>query len=662
MNIAEKLFAKNEPFAGGLLEFPDRAPIYRYANAQRRFWEQAVLTPYDGGRLYPCGKNIRIYEENLSIMMRPDYSYTYEVANWDKLREKSEEAYHLLRAENALVTNFKDTPHIVGGAGYTHSHINYKRILQEGLREYRRRVTALPDGDFREGLLIVLDGIETYRLRCLNLLREANADAELIAALEYVPENPPRNIYEALVSVNFMYYVDGCDNIGGLDRNLLAYYNGEDVEPLIRELFDHVNVNVGWSGVLGPNYNEITLACLRAIRNGRRPNLQLLVTRDMPSEVWNAATEAIATGCGQPALHNYELFRESLHAHMPEVPPEDLDRMAFGGCTETMLEGMSAVGSDDAGLNTALIFDKWMRENLDKCDTFEAFLNGYIQAMRNETAHMLDVLNEHRRTRALYRSQPIRTLLTDDCIDKQRDFNDDGPRWIWSVINLSGLINVIESMNTVRTLVYEQKRYTAAAFIEKMDARDATFLRAAEQCPHYGVDDDKADSLGAIITNAVIDALAQRPCYPRGKFFAVANQFTTYVPAGKPVRATPDGRCDGAPLGDSLGAIHSNDVKGPTALLNSVAKLPMHRIIGTPIVNFRIKKEHAPMLKPLVQSYFERGGMQLQVSCLSREEMLDAIEHPERHRNLVVRIGGYSQYFIRLSPELQQTVLKRTEY
>ena len=86
-------------------------------------------------------------------------------------------------------------------------------------------------------------------------------------------------------------------------------------------------------------------------------------------------------------------------------------------------------------------------------------------------------------------------------------------------------------------------------------------------------------------------------------------------------------------------------------------------MIGTPIVNIRISKKHLTLaLKPLVLSFFENGGMQLQVSCLSREEILDAIAHPEEHRSLVVRVGGYSEYFNRLSPELQQTVLERTEY
>lgn len=661
MNLVQQLFDLKESFAGGWLEGLDREPVYRFSNAYRRFWEQAELTPYDGGMLYPCGKNMRCNPENEHMAIRPDYSYTYS-ANWELLREKSEEACAILQTEHEKVTGFDGSPHWVGGAGYTHCFINYKRILDEGLKGYRSRVKALPAGDFRDGLLILMEGMETYRQRCLILLREAGAKEELIKALEYVPENPPRNIYEALVAWNFVYYVDGCDDIGPLDRHLIKYYKGEDLLPLIRELFSHVDANDGWSGPLGPDYNEVTLACLRAIQNGRRPNLQLLIKPDMPEEVWEAAAEAIATSCGQPALHNYELYHDTLRELMPEIPEEDLARISFGGCTETMLEGISAVGSDDAGINVALIFAEWLHKGLAESADFETFKAGFVREMRIAVADTLDLLNNHRRTRALYRSQPIHTLFVDDCIKKQLDFNNNGPRWIWSVINIAGMINVIDSMNVVRELVYEKKRYTPQEFLEKLDAQEADFLQEAGKCPCYGVDDDKADLLGAELTNAVIDALDQRPCYPRGRFYPVSNQFTTYVGAGLGVGATPDGRADNAPLCDSLGAIHGHDTKGPTALLNSVAKLPMNRIIGTPVVNFRINKAHISMLKPLVQSYFQRGGMQLQVSCLSREEMLDAMAHPENHKNLVVRIGGYSEYFVRLSPELQQTVLQRTEY
>jgi formate C-acetyltransferase len=94
-----------------------------------------------------------------------------------------------------------------------------------------------------------------------------------------------------------------------------------------------------------------------------------------------------------------------------------------------------------------------------------------------------------------------------------------------------------------------------------------------------------------------------------------------------------------------------------------VAKLDVRKIIGTPTTNIRLSREQVAVALPaLVNAFFGRGGMQLQVSCLSREDILDAMAHPEKHASLAVRIGGYSEYFNRLSPELKQTVLERTEH
>lgn len=660
MNAAELFMSIGEPFAAGLFELENAAPVLRYANALKRFWENAALPPYDGGQLYPCG--VVSFRFDRTIAARPHYANTYEIDH-RALAAKSEEANALMTRERRLVAEFGDSPHTVGGMGWTHSFPNYRRVLQEGLDRYRERVEALPEDDFKQALLLLLEGIDTYHARCLDILRRDNAPEALIRALERMPYRPAETMYEAMVSLNFTYYVDGCDDIGPLDRFLLPYYKGEDLVPLVREFFEHVDCNDGWSGTLGPEYNEITRACLRAIHNIRRPNIQLLVTPDMPDWVWEECVASLSTSCGQPALYNHDLYMSSMRDNLPDMPPEDLSHLAFGGCTETMLEGMSAVGSDDAGINVALIFSDYMRAELKNCSTYAEFYAGLVQAIRREVAQTLDRLNEYRRTRALYRPSLVRTLLVDDCIDTRTEFNAGGARWMWSVINMAGTINVIDSLNVLKKLVFEDKTYTVEELLEKMDADDPVFRAMAKRCPSYGNNNDEADAIGRELMTALADALKQRKCFPRGEFYPVSNQFTTYADAGKNIPATPDGRKAGAPLCDSLGAIHGNDSKGPTALLNSVSRLPLYRIIGTPITNIRISKAHiAGVLKPLVTGFFRQGGMQLQVSCLSREEMLDAIAHPEDHRSLVVRVGGYSEYFIRLSPQLQQTVLARTEH
>ncbi len=660
MKVSELFFSINEPFAAGLFEFEGESPIPRYANALKRFFELAKLPPYEGGMLYPSG--VCMFHFDNSVAVQPHYANTTQI-NFPMLKEKDPRAFALMKAEYDLVVKFNDSPHKVGGMGWTHSFPNYTRILREGLHRYQARVAALPEGDFRRGMQILLEGIQIYHNRCVEHLRSVNAPKALIDALEKMPYAPPTTIYEALLSLNFIYYIDGCDDIGPLDRILLPYYQGEDMVPLFREFFRNVDANNGWSGTLGPDYNDLTRMCLRAIHNGRRPNLQLLVKRDMPDWVWEESAASLSTSCGQPAMYNFELYTETIRRLMPEIREEHLKHLAFGGCTETMFEGMSAVGSDDAGMNIALIFSNYMRRELPLRTSYDDFYRGLVSDIRDEVAETLDRLNEYRRTRALYRPSVVRTLLVEDCLDNLTEFNAGGARYVYSCVNIAGVVNVIDSLNVIRELIYERTQYTPDAFLSLMDARDPEFLDHAKRCRSYGNDDDIADSVGAVLIADIADAFNQRACYPRGKFYPVANQFNTYAKAGRKIPATPDGRAYGAPLCDSLGAIHGNDHKGATALLNSVSKLGLHRVIGTPTTNIRISKKHLPLvLKPLVCAFFEKGGMQLQISCLSREEIIDAMAHPENHKSLVVRIGGFSQYFTRLSPELQQTVLERTEH
>lgn len=661
-SLFQRLFEAGEPYAAGLFEFPERERIFRYSNALMRDWEHSDLTPYDGGALYPCGRSIMVSASGSTV--RPHFSYTFWVFEDEKLKEKvDEETYTAVMEEWRLAAPFFSTPHTVGGSGYTHSFINYERIMQDGIGGYQRRVEALPKGEFRDAMLRLLEGIDIYLNRLLTHLRSCdNVHPGLIEALEHVYE-PPRNIYEALVLWNFVYYVDGCDDIGRLDKHLLRFYKGEDIVPLLQELFRHVDINDGWSGPLGPDYNELTLQCIRACHYIRRPNLQLRVKPDMPDEVWREVYASLATSCGQPALYNEVGFQAALQREFPEIPEADRLRCCFGGCTETMLEGISNVGSDDLGINVALIYDRFTREHLAEFESFEAYFEALCEQIRKETLEALDILTAYRIARGQYRPQPVRTLFIEDCLDKQLDFNAGGARYYWSVSNVAGLINVIDSLNVLRELVFTTKEYGAEAFIKALDAQDPAFLRRARKCPCFGVDDDKADLLGAQLANRIYDVFSEKECWPSGKYMTVSNQFTTYEAAGLAVGATPDGRAAGEPLCDSLGAVHGKDTKGPTALLSSTAKLPLERITGTPIMNIRIKKEHlSTLLKPLVLTFFEKGGMQLQVSSLSREEMLDAIDHPEKHENLVVRIGGFSEYFNRLTPGLKQTVLERTEY
>lgn len=655
-DLVKLFFESGEPFAAGFFEAPERNRFYRFARAQRVFWENMILPAYNGGQLYPTGHRFQA-----RYAVKPDYSYTFSI-DWELLKQKGCKGVEALQQETSLLQG-KYTPHTVGGFCYTHSIPNYSRIIMEGLDSYEERIMKLEAGDFRDGLLEIIAGIRIYRDRALALLKKANAPPRLIKAMKKVPFLPAEDLYEAVVAWNFIYYVDGCDNPGRLDEGLYPFYQGENIEDLLREFFVNVDQNDGWSSALGPKYNPLTLQVLKAIKGLRRPSLELRVTKYMPPEIWEDAAEALITGCGQPAFYNEEAYQAALTRRFPHIPKSDLEQFNGGGCTETMLAGMSNVGSLDAGINLLLIFSRYMRSALKNCSDFNTFYNGLIDEIRSEVADTLDIVNEYKKIRSKVRPQPVRTLLVDDCIDKGLDFNAGGARYYWSVINLAGLVNCIDSLLAIKKLVFEDKEYNAESFIQALDEQNPSFLLRLRSCPCYGVDDDNADALASRFTADVCESLNQRTPYLGGVFLPSSIQFTTYTVAGSNIPATPDGRSYGDPLADSIGPIHGRDTKGPTAMLNSAAKLPQKLMLGTPILNIRLQKNFIRNhLQALITGYFKQGGMQVQISCVSREDILDAMEHPERHENLIVRIGGYSEYFNRLSPELKQTVLQRTEY
>jgi len=197
---------------------------------------------------------------------------------------------------------------------------------------------------------------------------------------------------------------------------------------------------------------------------------------------------------------------------------------------------------------------------------------------------------------------------------------------------------------------------------------EEAFRKRLERCTRFGNDEPKADEIAKDVAGFVFSEFLRYAPWRGGKFLASCLMFVTYADAGSPVSATPDGRMSGSPLADSAGPVQGRDKKGPTAMLKSVASIPHNLAPGTLVINVRfvksifMSKEDRAELQNLVRTYFDMGGMQLQINVVDQEVLRDAIAHPENYQDLIIRIGGYSEYFNRLSDALKQTVLERTEH
>ena len=696
-----------EVFASGFFEAPGAPPVLRMARAVRRHLEQVPVPAWGGQDLYPAGA-YSIWARDKVVFFTFSHSMGYNRSRLEVLRAEHPEHAGVLDAlDAAMSAYFKVGSEIpqqfwVGGDGYTHSIPNYGRIIREGLSSYGDRIAerllqARDQDDrnrvaFHEAMQDVLAGIAAFHRRCLEAAAALDPGSgagggEALRALERVPLEPARTFYEGLVSENFIFYLDGCDSLGRFDQDLGELYErdladgrltAEDGERLVRQMWENVDANSGWNTALGgslpdgsPAYNRLTLACLRAAKAIRRPNLALRVRRDMPEGLFDAALDTIASGCGLPALYNEEGYLSALRGFHLNIQDEDLVDFAFGGCTETMVHGKSNVGSLDAGLNLVAILAETLEQELVGAERFEALVEAFKDDVRAAIARLTDGVSRDQALKAQHQPQPVRSLLIDNCIDAGQEYNAGGARYNWSVINVGGLANVVDSLSAIRTLVFEQGEITGAELLAAMREDFVGYeilLKRIQGCPRFGNDRSDADALAADLSGAVFGEFQRYAPWRGGKFLPGCLMFTTYARAGEAVTATPDGRRAGEPIADSAGPVQGRDRSGPTALLNSVTKLAQGLAPGTLVVNARFARSmfdtraQRNRLKGLIRTYFQNGGMQIQINVVDQAVLKDAIAHPERHEDLIVRIGGYSEYFNRLSPALKASVLERTEH
>lgn len=699
MEPVEALHALGEHLGAGHLEAAGAPAVVRAARALRRHCERAPLPEWRGEPLYPSGPARLPAGDGCAV----SFSYTAGiVCDRTLLAEKRRQAGDgpVGAALDALAGDMDRLyacgsaipPHYsLGGRGYTHSILNYGRIVREGLTGYRARAAAGRQAAqeperraFYDAMLDLLEGIGAL---CRRVREQVGpVGGELSAALARVPARPARTFYEALVAANLLWYLDGCDNFGRLDQDLGPLLDADlaagrisrgEAVRLIRLLWANVDANNGWNVALGgstpdgePAYNALTEVCLEAAAGRRRPNLALRVREDMPDGVFERALDAIATGCGLPALYNEEGYVRALAEIAPGIGG-DRYAFAFGGCTETMLHGCSNVGSIDAGLNLLRVLAGSLRQRLPAAGTFEELLAGFLEDARAEIRALAAGVNRDQELKARFQPQPIRSLFVDDCLERGLDFNAGGARYNTGVVNVGGLANVADSLAAVEALVFAGG-VPAGELLAALDAdfrNHEALLARAQACPKFGNDDDRVDRLAARVAGEVFAEIRRHRCWRGGVPFEPACiLFVTYAGAGEEVGATPDGRRAGAPIGDSVGPVQGRDTHGPTAMLRSAAKLPLGQAAGTPILNLRLApelfagREGREKVKAMLRSYFRMGGMQIQVTVVDQEVLRDALAHPERHGDLIVRIGGYSEYFNRLSPALQRSVLERVEH
>jgi len=696
---SEALLALGEPFAAGLFERPADSMVERFARGLRRWAEHLPLPAYAGEALYPAGACL--WQGELAVSWFYVAARPLDEAIWERKLQAADHRGRRALLELASAWRAHRFP-----GGYTHSIPHYERVLREGLDGYAARIQAAlerapaaPAAALYRALHTTLDAARVLHRRLVAELERAvppaGADAArwerrrqaLLAAYRQVPWRPARTFVEAAVAVNFVFYLDGCDNLGRYDQYLGPYLeqdldggrlDREAALELVRAQWRNVDAASAWNAAIGGTRadgrdlsNRLTLICLEAARGCRRPNLALRLGDSTPDAVWDAALDTIRSGNGLPALYWDPSYYRAMEASGIPVSGADREEYAFGGCTELMVQGRSFVGSLDADLDLPALLVEVIREHLPGCGAFADFyaaLCGRVEVAIDELARRV---NAWQQEKAVWQPQPIRSLLVDDCIERGVEYSAGGARYNWSVVNVVGLANVIDSLSALREVVFARRELTGAelARVLAADFAGAEALRQRlARAPRYGNGDPAADELAREFSAFVFGALVRRRCWRGGPFVPACLMFTTYAWFGAPVGATPDGRRAGAPVADSAGPYQGRDVSGPTAMLASAAALDQQHAPGTLVVNLRLARSHfanreqRAKTRALLQGYFAQGGLQLQVNVVDQRTLAAAVRCPEQYADLIIRVGGYSEYWSRLTPELRQSILLRTEH
>jgi len=696
--LLDTLDELGEFFAAGFMGQGDAPIVLRMAHGIRNHLERIEPPAYDGEVLYPSGAR-QFWPTGAAVW----HHYVQLAFDRRRIEQKRAEATTDAQRE-ALDALWQYWGDYRFGGGYTHSIPHFGRIVAEGLDSYGERIqaglaAACRRGEedkqrFYEALVIVLDairGIHGRACAAIEAMRFDDAEKEslrvrLLAALRRVPFQPAASFYEAMVATNFVFYLDGCDSVGRFDQDLWPAYQADlaagridraRAVPLVRAFWENVDANGGWNVAVGgtredgeEGSNELTLVALEAARNIRRPNLALRLRRDTPQEVWDEALETISTGAGLPALYCEESYVRALHEAHLNLRERDLARFAFGGCTETMVSGLSNVGSLDHVMTIPAELEAVLHEHLAHSPDYETFLGRFHDHLRRRVRQMTDEVSEWQRIKAEYQPQLVRSLLIDDCIESGIEYHAGGARYCWSVVHVGGMANAVDSLAAVREVVFEAREATAEQLLQAL--RDnfeghAVLRKRLERCPRFGNGDPRVDAIAADLSAFVFGEFARYAPWRGGRFLPSCLMFTTYAAVGKPIGALPDGRLAGEPVADSAGAYQGRDVQGPTALLRSVCELDQLHAAGTLVVNIRVARrllepEGREKLQALIRGYFALGGMQLQINVVDQQVLRDAMAHPERHQDLIIRVGGYSEYFVRLSGDLQHSILLRTEH
>ena len=442
--------------------------------------------------------------------------------------------------------------------------------------------------------------------------------------------------------------------------------------------------------------NKLSYLVLKSVAQTRlpQPNLTVRYHRNMPKEFLDEAIEVMKLGTGLPAFNSDEVIIPSFIEK--GVKEEDAYNYSAIGCVETAVPGKWGYRCTGMSyMNFPRILLIAMNDGIDptsnkrfvegcghfkEMKSFDELMNAINMTIRKLTR--MSVIVENAIDLALERDVPdiLCSALVQDCIGRGKTLKEGGAIYDFISGLQVGIANMADSLAAIKKLVFEEKKiipeqlYNALEDNFTSEENQKIQQMLINDAPKYGNDDDYVDNLVVEVYNVYIDEMKKYPNtrYNRGPIggirYAGTSSISANVGQGFSTMATPDGRKARSPLAEGCSPAHSMDKNGPTAVFKSVSKLPTHEITGGVLLNQKVtpqllaNDENKEKLEMLIKTFFNRlDGYHVQYNVVSRETLIDAQKHPEKHKDLIVRVAGYSAFFNVLSKATQDDIIERTE-
>ncbi len=548
---------------------------------------------------------------------------------------------------------------------------------------------------------------------------------EISRILKKVPAGPAESLHEAVQSFWLTYVIMHIEqtpnpyafSLGRVDQFLYPYYrndrragvppvfshHGQDGRAASIELIQNlwIKINVGrklWAvsqnavigGVLFDGRdatNELTYLILEATEDLATPlpTITVKVHKGAPPELLDRAVRLLVKGRGQPTIINDDVVVQSKVA--TGVSLEDARESAIAGCQEPLVQGaenarttaswfslprclelalndgVSLLTGKRVGLPTGTLVDYPSNGELHKA--FWKQVDFFIE-------RTVDCANRCDKLLAELRPVPFISAIMKDCIEEGRDFRKNGARYNFSGFLCHGLANVADALAAVKKLVFEDKRLRAPEVLQGLRTNyrsDPTLrLTLVNHAPKYGNDDDYVDSIAAEIAERIMDTVPKYRNSFGGAFRPGFSTPSTHVLYGMKCGATPDGRRHRETFAFGIGPMQGYNRSGPTALARSVTKFPhwkathglgFSQTLPPGVVTC---SEDVEKLKSFIRTYLDMGGRYIHYNVQDVETLRDAKVHPEKHRDIIVRVHGMNAYFVNLDPLIQDDIISRAEH